>query len=847
MLEQTISLSSDGLGIEVDYRVLVKNLSELYQKSDALTLDELLNPELNEEFFNLLVNNWINGQKIDEIIGDIERGKLPGFEENIAFDWLQLSNRDYNYQWRLHSFSFLAGFCAVYNERKEVKHLNILFQLIHSWQENFVKNHHPKEIFAWNDHTTANRLLNFVYLFFFLKRNGYIAQLSPLKNLIIIHVVVLACRNFYSFHTNHGLFQAYSIYIAATALEIKFLGVDYAKIGLNRLIEEKNFSFTASYVHKENSPEYHWVIFNSFLQYADILERLTHRPTHLISDLETFKKGGLKFLAYAINPRGYLPIIGDTEEKTLINKQNLSRLSNGPYYEEVLYAISKGKEGKILSHTACAFAESGYFFIKSRYPNIKPQDQFYLAAKSGFLSKYHRQDDDCHFVLTAYNEDWLIDGGLYKHEHHDTVREYMRSHYSHNLLMPVVDDLVIERQTPPENINRTWGITNWMVTSNYVEATLSTEMYSGYYYQRSFLNRSPFTLELLDSIEARSNQNTCNEYHLVFHFPNDKTITILNSNQAIEVCSLTHIMRLSIELQVPVKNTSIEILHAAKLPKQYLQKTSKKLNVLESTKTIVFKFKSIQPFSKLSVKTLITITPHKKRVFVLGSCVTRDAFELAESKNRFELVGYLARTSFASTFHDKKIYGMDLSPITSSFQRRMVENDLLKTTTEIINNTAFDYIIVDFIDERFDLLQKDSGEVFTLSSELTNNVSYQTGYTVPSGSEEFFELWKRGWQGFINLAEKNKFIDKIIVNKVFWANVDENNEAIVEKQFQGWIDKNNKWLEKLYGHIEKEGKVRIIDYSNDSFIADRSHKWGVAPFHYCQQFYLKFLGKILSL
>ena len=61
------------------------------------------------------------------------------------------------------------------------------------------------------------------------------------------------------------------------------------------------------------------------------------------------------------------------------------------------------------------------------------------------------------------------------------------------------------------------------------------------------------------------------------------------------------------------------------------------------------------------------------KVFVIGSCVTRDAFNF---NTNHELVDYIARTSFASQSKKSWVDNGILDNIESSFQRRMVEHDM---------------------------------------------------------------------------------------------------------------------------------------------------------------------------
>ncbi|HDL5931686.1 TPA: hypothetical protein PXF57_002641, partial [Mannheimia haemolytica] len=84
----------------------------------------------------------------------------------------------------------------------------------------------------------------------------------------------------------------------------------------------------------------------------------------------------------------------------------------------------------------------------------------------------------------------------------------------------------------------------------------------------------------------------------------------------------------------------ISILDKDFLPDVFIQKTSNIYNRLEDSQTILFEIKGVSKhLQELSIETNIEIKKKYDalKVFVLGSCVTRDAFELPESR-QFKLV-----------------------------------------------------------------------------------------------------------------------------------------------------------------------------------------------------------------
>lgn len=230
-------------------------------------------------------------------------------------------------------------------------------------------------------------------------------------------------------------------------------------------------------------------------------------------------------------------------------------------------------------------------------------------------------------------------------------------------------------------------------------------------------------------------------------------------------------------------------------------------------------------------------------VFILGSCVSRDAFSLGDDGVR--LSGYLARTSLASAFHPWRApaqVSRVVGGIQSSFQKRMVLADLNKRASATLRKANFDVLLVDLIDERFNLVcrRNDSGKLswYTLSVELSR-LHDGEGRLVPPGSGERWEAWKRGVSQLFEVVPA----DRIILNRALWAE-----RAATGESLEGaWpVADNNALLNRMYDHIESTGKVRSISYP-EGVVADPGHRWGLAPFHYDKQAYRHMLDRLKCL
>ncbi len=115
------------------------------------------------------------------------------------------------------------------------------------------------------------------------------------------------------------------------------------------------------------------------------------------------------------------------------------------------------------------------------------------------------------------------------------------------------------------------------------------------------------------------------------------------------------------------------------------------------------------------------------RIALLGSCVTRQAFRHHEGAEPWRLdrpVHYQARTSFAS------LVSAPLAPpepllaaIADPFEQRSMRDDFQRTFWSRLSASEADLLIIDLVDERFDLLaceQDGDTRYATLNTQIDN-------------------------------------------------------------------------------------------------------------------------------
>ncbi|UVL79871.1 DUF6270 domain-containing protein [Pseudomonas putida] len=219
----------------------------------------------------------------------------------------------------------------------------------------------------------------------------------------------------------------------------------------------------------------------------------------------------------------------------------------------------------------------------------------------------------------------------------------------------------------------------------------------------------------------------------------------------------------------------------------------------------------------------------------------------------FNLSTYFARSSMAALCSEPYQNDKALENIPSAFRRRMVSNDfskgLLSAETSI---KEADVILVDLIDERFDVLALATGQIITHSNELVESgllteLEGSSFRRIPQGTPERRSLWLEGMKCFIALLKKHNKLDQLVVNSVFWAERFESDSSALFPVAQASIEKANAELSWMYDELSKEVKSnQFLRFAPEFLSADENHRWGVSPFHYCERYYKEALAQLLD-
>lgn len=225
------------------------------------------------------------------------------------------------------------------------------------------------------------------------------------------------------------------------------------------------------------------------------------------------------------------------------------------------------------------------------------------------------------------------------------------------------------------------------------------------------------------------------------------------------------------------------------------------------------------------------------KIGILGSCISRDIFR--EMKLNHLVREYRARTSIHSITQSESADDSKINYPDSNFQSKMVKCDFEKTELDLAD---CDFLILDLIDERFQLITN-FGSVVTLSNELrtSNKIDSIINY-ISRGTEEDFRLWREALKKF------SKMINiPIILHKSRLSGVLNHKSDDIKVDYQ-YIEKMNQILIEYEKIIYEELEIiGTIDVNEDLLISDVNHVWGYSPYHYIHEYYEDALQQIFEI
>ena len=225
-------------------------------------------------------------------------------------------------------------------------------------------------------------------------------------------------------------------------------------------------------------------------------------------------------------------------------------------------------------------------------------------------------------------------------------------------------------------------------------------------------------------------------------------------------------------------------------------------------------------------------------IFIYGSCVSRDAFELMKPEHK--LLAYVARQSLisATSRPTSLLAGPDLE---SEFQHRMVKGDLESNLYRLLqeHHQSIDVVLMDLTDERLGVMKLPDSTFITRSTELMKSGLMGQLETVPGtihmGADRHFMFWSRSAQRFAALLEALGLLGKTLVLNTPWATVSTDGRPVHRYRDYDTVEMSGH-LERYARYLEGLG-FGVVDMPAELAVTTPDHKWGLEPFHYSDPAY----------
>jgi hypothetical protein len=226
---------------------------------------------------------------------------------------------------------------------------------------------------------------------------------------------------------------------------------------------------------------------------------------------------------------------------------------------------------------------------------------------------------------------------------------------------------------------------------------------------------------------------------------------------------------------------------------------------------------------------------------IFGSCVSRDLFE--DGVLRPTVGSYAARSSIISAVAPPLAIDESRVVLSSAWQCRCVLADFHKTFLTSLHETPPDWLVIDLIDERFDLLR-------TKETCVTRSSAFEAAGLGEAADFEF-ELVRRmsndarslfddAAAQFASRVTEVMPAHRVVVHRALWCTRYRSDGEILT--FTGdrlaLCERQNEMLNHGYDALASAfgGRAESIEADPDQHLADAGHHWGLEPYHYEQAY-----------
>jgi hypothetical protein len=233
------------------------------------------------------------------------------------------------------------------------------------------------------------------------------------------------------------------------------------------------------------------------------------------------------------------------------------------------------------------------------------------------------------------------------------------------------------------------------------------------------------------------------------------------------------------------------------------------------------------------------------RFSILGSCVTSDVFRFVRDLG--PLASYHGRTSILSIMSPPLPLADDELAWTSGFAKRSVQADFAKTFFDDLEAASPDYLIADFVDDRFALLRC-GGSWFVRSHDFVacggDGISRYRLVNVPRTWLGLRLLWRDACGRFAATFRRRFPNLPVVVHRATGLPSPDGAPTSCDGIEIGVL---NRLLDEYASWFADDIEPALELSLPGPHLADREHRWGYSPFHYEERYYREVADVLLGL
>ncbi len=322
------------------------------------------------------------------------------------FDWTKNPSDDKEWLILLHKFYYSVGLGEEYvktgDERYAKKWLELTEHFINTVPIDFL-----------SSDVIGRRVQNWIFAHYFFIGQRETQVITPefyVKFLESLHTQVSYLCEHLTPARNHRTIELYAIFMTAVIFPEFKDAEQWLEFSKRELASNLQSDLLEDGVQCELSTDYHMLVLRNYL---GIMTLARLNQIAMPAEMDTLIKKGLEFALYIHKPDGMIPSLSDGDSRNFLSvlKQGYELYGD----ERLLYAATRGQQGKAPKDRSELFGSSGYAVLRSGWGSKKNfTDERFLIFDCGPLGAgNHGHLDVLNFEMAAFGQSLIVDPGRY--------------------------------------------------------------------------------------------------------------------------------------------------------------------------------------------------------------------------------------------------------------------------------------------------------------------------------------------------------------------------------------------------------------------------------------------------